>query len=111
MSFGSQSSRVGISVPPIEFEGKRYKQVLNGQLLDLPERTGLLMILDAASNARLDIVKIYQTPLDPQLEADVQDVFFTKLELLSAQRELLISNERGEHYVFNIDTKVVSRRP
>jgi hypothetical protein len=111
MSLNAGSSRVGRNVPHIVFDGLRYKEVLNGKLLDLPQRTGLLMIMDAATNARVDVVKIYDTPYDPGLEADVQDVFFTTFELVAGKREILIGNERGERYVFAIDTKAVRKAP
>ena len=111
MSFNASSSRVGQTVPHIVFEGRRYKEVPNGKLLDLPQRTGLMMIMDANSNARIDVVKIYDTPMDPTLEADVQDVFFTVFELVPGKREIMIGNERGERYLFSIDTKAVRKAP
>lgn len=112
MSLGSSQSRVGpVHLPPIVFEGRRYQEILNGQLLDLPERTGLLMVIDEATNSRRAVVKIYDTPHDPALEADVQDVFFTTFELDAARREIRIANERGQRFVFRIDDQTVRAVP
>lgn len=112
MSLSSTQSRVGPAhLNPIVFEGKRYKEILNGELLDLPQRTGLMMIIDDATSARIDIVKVYETPRDPGLEADVQDVFFTVFELEPAQREIRITNERGARFIFRIDDQTVRKVP
>lgn len=112
MSLSSSQSRVGPAhLQPIVFEGKRYKEILNGELLDLPQRTGLMMILDEASNSRIGVVKIYDTPRDPQLEADVQDVFFKVFELDVASRVIRIANERGQRFVFRIDDQSVHKEP
>lgn len=112
MSLNDSHSRVGqATLQPIQFEGKLYKEILNGQLLDLEQRTGLMMIIDEATGARLGVIKIYEVPLDSKLEADVQDVFFTAFELDSGKREIRISNERKQRFVFRIDDKSVQPVP
>lgn len=112
MSLNACQSRVGqATLQPIAVEGKRYKGILNGELLDLPQRTGLLMIIDEATNTHLDVVKIYESPRDPKLEADVQDVFFTGFELDAARREIRIANERKQRFIFRIDDKSVRPAP
>ena len=70
-----------------------------------------MMIIDDATSARIDIVKVYETPRDPGLEADVQDVFFTVFELEPAQREIRITNERGARFIFRIDDQTVRKVP
>lgn len=112
MSLNVSQSRVGQrTLQPIIFEGKRYKEILNGRLLDLPQRTGLMMIIDEATSARLTVVKIYEPPHDPALEADVQDVFFTEFELDLAKREIRITNERKQRFVFRVDDQSVQAVP
>jgi len=112
MSLNSSQSRVGPAhLKPIVFEGKRYREILNGELLDLPQRTGLMMIMDETTNARVAVVKVYETPRDLQLEADVQDVFFTVFELDAAKREIRIANERRQRFVFRIDDQSVHQQP
>lgn len=101
-------SRIGApELPPIVFEGRRYEQVMDGEREGLVQRTGLMVIRDAASGARLGVVSIYEVPLNPDLEADVQDVFFTRFELEADRRRLLIENEHGGRYVYDIDTGAV----
>jgi len=107
MSIQSAGSRVGQpSTPEITFEGKRYMQIENGERLGL-QRTGLMAIFDAASNKRLAVVKIYDEQRQPGVEADIQDVFFTRFELVAGKRELLIENERRKRFAFEIDTQKV----
>ena len=112
ISLSSDQSRVGPAhFYPIGFEGKRYKEILNGELLDLPQRTGLMMVIDDATNARIAVVKVYETPRTPNLEADVQDVFFTVFELDAVRREIRIANEHGARFVFLIDDLSVRTAP
>lgn len=107
MSIQPAGSRVGQpSMPEIIFEGKRYMQIENGERLGL-QRTGLMGIFDASSNKRLAVVKIYDEQRQPGVEADIQDVFFTRFELVADKRELLIENERRKRFAFEIDTRRV----
>lgn len=110
MSSGISGSRIGqVYLPPIVFEGKRYEQVRNGALFGHKQRTGLMAVFDNQSGARLGLVQIYETPVDPDLEADVQDVFFTAFEMVPGKREILIRNERDEAYVYSVDDGSVRR--
>ena len=101
-------SRVGIPSPPsIEFEGRRYEQIVNGERLGLGQRTGLLDVTDVATGRRLAAVSIYDPPRDPEMEADAGDVFFVAAELDAARRRILIENERHERFAFRIDDRSV----
>lgn len=105
----TSSSRVGQpDVAPVVFEGKRYEQVINGQREGLSQRTGFLSITDDKSNTRLATIKIYDVAFDERLEADVQDVFFITLKLRPEKRQLLIENEHGLRFLFDIDTRAVA---
>ena len=109
MSLSSSQSRVGPAhLNPIVFEGKRYKQILNSELLDLPQRTWLMMIIDDTTNARIAVVKVYETPRGPNLEADV---FFTVFELDAMQRAIRVANEHGARFIFLIDDQSVRTGP
>lgn len=106
----SSASRVGMPVlSPITFEGKRYQQIMNGEREGLAQRTGLMSVLDLASGARSAVVKIYDFPRDPGLEADVGDVFFAVFELDAQRRELRIENERKQRFTYSIDNGVVQQ--
>ncbi len=106
-SFGSMS-RIGQQMmPPIIFEGRRYEQIMNGEALDLPQRTGYLGVFDDATDAIIAMVKVYDVNFDPNLEADVQDVFFTRMDLDQAGRRILIDNERGKSFAVDLDSLTV----
>lgn len=101
-------SRIGIPSPPsIEFEGRRYEQIINGERLGLGQRTGLLAVTDVATGQRLAAVSIYDLPRDPEMEADVEDVFFTAAELDAGRRRIVIENERRQRFAFRIDDRSV----
>lgn len=105
-------SRIGPpDVEPVEFEGRRYEQINNGEDLKLDQRTGYLAVIDLASNKPVATIKVYPVPFDPDLEADVQDVFMVRLELQSAQRRLLVENEHGKRYFVALDGYAVTAAP
>ena len=105
-------SRVGRPSPaPISFEGKRYEQIKNGQLLGLGQRTGLMAVTDEASSRRIAVVKVYDYPRREGLEPDAGDVFFVSAELDTAKREIVIASERRERFAYAIDTGAVHRLP
>lgn len=107
--FSDGLSRVGQpELPAIPFEGRRYEQIMNGDALDLPQRTGYLAVFDAATGSRLALIKVYDVEFDPDMEADVQDVFFTRMELDEAARRIVIENERGKVFYVTIDDQQVS---
>ncbi len=102
------ASRVCVwDVDPLIFEGKRYEEVVNAKRLGMSQRTGVMAISDIEANKRIALVKIYEVPLDPEMEEDVQDVFFTDFELNAERREIFIRNERKKEFVFSIDTAEV----
>ncbi|WP_051378134.1 hypothetical protein [Derxia gummosa] len=99
-------SRIGPpEVPPVVFEGRRYEQIHNGESLGLDQRTGWLAVVDEAGGQRIAVIKVYAVEFDPDMEADVQDVFFTRLELRAAERCLLVENERGGRFIVDIDSR------
>ena len=105
-------SRVGIPSPaPIVFEGKRYEQILNGELEGLHQRTGLMEVMDMTTGARLAVVRIYDFPRELVMEADVGDVFFIATELDIGRREILIENERHQRFAYAIDGGAVRALP
>lgn len=100
----SNPSRVGQpAMAPILFEGRRYEQIINGAALDLPQRTGYLAVFDAETGTRVALVQVYDVPFDPDLEADVQDIFFTRMELNADARRIEIENERERRFHVALD--------
>ncbi len=105
-------SRIGPpDVAAVEFEGRRYAQIAHGEDDHLDQRTGYLAVTDMATGRRLASVKVYAVAFDPDLEADVQDVFFVRLELQASERRLLIENERGQRFRVAIDGYAVTPAP
>jgi hypothetical protein len=104
----SSASRVSQpALPPITFEGKRYQQIMNGEREGLGQRTGLMAVTDLVSGKRVAVVKVYDFPRDPGLEADAGDVFFKMFTIDAARREIVIDNERRQRFAYGIDTGIV----
>jgi len=105
-------SRIGPpDVAPVEFEGRRYEQIVNGKREQLDQRTGYLGVTDLATGKRVAAIKVYEVPFDPDLEADVQDVFFVYLELQAAERRLLVEKAHGQRYPVALDGHAVTPAP
>ncbi len=101
----SHCSRVGIPSPPaIVFEGKRYEQILNGELRGLSQRTGLMAVTDVATGEGLAVVRVYDYPREPEMESDVGDVFFLSARLDADQREIVVESERRERFAIDVDS-------
>lgn len=112
MSDEDSFSRIGPpDVAPVVFEGRRYEQVVQGDDQQLDQRTGYLAVIDVASGRRLAAVKVYEVAFDPAMEADVQDVFFVRMELQPGQRRLLIENEHGLRRFVDLDSHAVTPAP
>ena len=108
----SSASRVGRPSPrPISFEGKRYEQIKNGERLGLGQRTGLMAIVDEASNTRVGAIKVYDYPREEGLESDAGDVFFVTMELDAGKREIVVESERRERFAYRIDDGSVRKLP
>ena len=105
-------SRIGPpDVAPVEFEGKRYVQINNGEDQKLDQRTGYLAVIDVASGKQVSAIKVYHVPFNPDMEADVQDVFMVRLELQADQRRLLVENEHAKTFYVSLDGYAVTAGP
>ncbi|MFC5525317.1 hypothetical protein ACFPPA_06130 [Rhodanobacter ginsengisoli] len=94
-------------VPPVFIAGIRYAQV-PGDLETDGQVGGILAAYDA-SNREVWRLKVYENPRRPELEGDVQDVWFRSLRAEGGK--LLIENERGERFEVDPATRRVSGRP
>ena len=99
----------GPPVSAIEFEGLRYSQIINAERDGLDQRTGYLAVTDIESGRRVANVKAYLVDFDPDMEADVQDVFFRRLELDAPNRRLLVESERGQRAAIALDGLTVAK--
>jgi hypothetical protein len=97
-------------VPPLVIEGIRYEQVLNAEQLGLSSRTGVLAAYQDSTGEFLWHLQVYHIPRGPNLEQDVQDVFFTRMERLSEGLKLLIENERADQFEVDLEVRRVKQR-
>lgn len=94
-------------VPPVFIAGIRYAQVPGDMETD-GQVGGILAAFDA-SNRELWRLKVYDNPRRPELEGDVQDVWFRSLRAEGGK--LLIENERDERFeVDPVTRKVLGRQ-
>lgn len=84
-------------VAAIVQDGVRYEQVMNAIPLGEGQVTGFLTAFDDRTGERLWTLKVYDVRRDPNREADVQDIFFTRMEMTGDGR-LAIENEAGNRY-------------
>jgi hypothetical protein len=86
-------------VEPVTVRGTTYSAP--------PGAMGFVVARNASSGKELWRQRIYDIPIDPARERDVQDVFITSLR---ARRDtLLVRNERGEVFVLDLRTRKVTR--
>ena len=95
-------------VPPVVIDGVRYSQVLNGRKLGLAGNAGWLLASDAKSGERLWTARVYEVPIDPADEADVQEVYFQSMTRVPGKKALVIRNEAGRAFVIDVETREVS---
>lgn len=98
-SQGPKMSRVApAQTPPIIIDHIQYgdSSGYNGHFLP---------IIDTRSGKVIDRIEIYRYPIVPELETDVQDVFFKSMSRINGGKELLIENERGHQFVFDIRSR------
>jgi hypothetical protein len=84
---------------------------MNARSLGYDQVTGFLAAFDTRSGARLWAAKVYDVPQDATLETDVQDVYFTRLELVPGKDQLFIENEAGGKFLFDLKLRSASPAP
>jgi hypothetical protein len=78
-------------VPPVEYKGVRYSQVMNGRSRGLDQSTGYLLATD------------------PALEHDAQEIYFRSMDLDPETNSLLIEAEFGGTYCISLKDRTVIR--
>lgn len=89
-------------VPPVTGAGVTYRA---------PNTTpgrGLVRAEETATGKKLWEAAIFETSVDPHLEADVQAVFITRLRLKGGSLEVL--DERKRVFLLDLETRKVRRR-
>jgi len=88
-------------VDPVVRDGKRYAQYIGTHDEHIGQSGGLLEIVDAATSKRLGLIKVYDNQREPDLEGDVQDIFFSAMAFDSAGK-LIITDEVGRRFAVDV---------
>jgi len=83
-------------VAPVVHKGVRYEQA----------GLGMLAAFDAKSGAKLWTLRVYETEPNPNIEADVQAVYFARMTLVANLDELRIEDEARR--IFRVDLNAQS---
>src|SRR4051794_18266161 len=81
-------------VPPVVSDGIEYSAP--------HDPIGWVIATDVKTRREIYRRRIYQIPIKPDLERDVQDVFITALEV--KRNFLIVTNERGAMYALDLST-------
>ncbi len=95
-------------VPPVERDGVRYAQALDGHDVGLQQVGGVLVASAVDSGERLWTLAVYGNPIDPKQEADAQWLYFDSMAFEHDGR-LRIVNEAGK--AFLVDVKARTSTP
>lgn len=95
-------------VPPVERDGVRYSQAMDGHDVGLQQVGGVLVATAIDDGRQLWTLAVYGNPIDPKQEADAQWLFF---ESMAFERDgrLRIVNEGGK--AFLVDVKARTSTP
>jgi hypothetical protein len=97
-------------VASVVLDGMRYEQVTNGLARGLDRLTGYLRAADAATDAERWVVQVYDGgPTDPDLEADVQYLYFRSMTV--ERGRIVIENEAGARFEVDPQTGAVTAMP
>jgi hypothetical protein len=88
-------------VSPVVHEGITYSAPNQGG-------SAVYVVASDATGKEQFRIKVFDTPIDPKMEEDVQWVFIT--ELKSEGDFLLVKDEKGRCFAINLTTRSVSRK-
>ena len=94
-----------LQVPPVTIGGIEFRQLLGPDDASDASRGGYLGAF-AADGSPLWTLQVYASPRRPDLEGDVQDVYFTAI-VAEANGQLLIENEAGARFRVDVTTRTV----
>ena len=94
-------------VPSISHDGIRYEQVMDALELGFDQESGYLAAVEEATGNRLWALKIYDNRPSPELEADVQVMYFKAMELQASSETISVTNEAGRRFIVDIKSRTV----
>jgi hypothetical protein len=90
----------------VSFGKLRIEALPWGKARGLGQNGGYIAAYDAATDAELWVLKVYDVIYDGRKEDDKQDVFIEELTV-DPQGRLLVTDERGHDYVVDILSRAV----
>jgi hypothetical protein len=88
-------------VPPVVRDGLRYVQHIGTHDDSIGQSGGLLDIMDDATGKLLATLKVYDNTRSPDVEGDVQDIFFESMAF-DAAGKLIITDEVGRRFAVDV---------
>jgi len=106
-----RAKRVGPpKVAPVVVGNLRIEALHWGKKRGLDQNGGYLVAFDRVSGAELWVLKVYEVRYDPQMEADVQDVFIRSMRKSLFGGTLRITDEEDRRYRVDPQTRTVEAR-
>lgn len=97
-------------VAPVVRDGKRYVQRIGSHDASIGQSGGLLDIIDDATGKPIATIKVYDNTRSPDLEGDVQDIFFVSMAF-DATGRLIITDEVGRRFAVDVDKRASVQLP
>ncbi|MGR8929548.1 MAG: hypothetical protein ACU836_02825 [Gammaproteobacteria bacterium] len=97
-------------VAPVIRDGKRYAQHIGTYEDSLGQSGGLLDIFDDATGKMIATIKVYDNKRSPDLEGDVQDIFFASMAF-DTSGKLIITDEVARRFAVDVVTLEVVQLP
>lgn len=92
------------NVPAVRVGEVRFEQTqLSRKEANGGQRLGYLGAYKGETNELLWRVRVYEIHYEPDLEGDVQDVFFTAMTLSPDGHQIFVDNEDGGRFAVDID--------
>ncbi|CAD6877424.1 hypothetical protein [Methylomonas albis] len=89
-------------------DGKRYVQRLGSFDDSIGQSGGLLDVFDDTTGKLITTIKVYENSRNPDIEGDVQDIFFESMEF-DGTGNLVITDEVGRRFL--VDTNKLNSVP
>ncbi|CAG1769307.1 hypothetical protein BAC3_00189 [uncultured bacterium] len=96
--------------PSLSLNGVRYDAINWGKARGLKQNGGYIAALDEKTGQQKWLVQVYEIHYKKDMEDDKQDVFIKKIAFGKNKKSLLIENDRGEHYILDLQTLTVKKQ-
>jgi hypothetical protein len=94
-------------VEPVTAGKIRYEALRGARSRGFNQNGGVIAAVDTKTDKELWTLLVYETKYDANEEADVQDVFITRLKLADKGKTLVVENEKGKKFTVDIEKRMV----